>query len=72
MVEIGNRASFGQIRLSIFRLRDQLGVWNLYGDGSVQLLVTTEIHKAKATLAQQLLYPAATNPIRLLRPQLHR
>ena len=63
MIEIGDRASFGEIRLCIFRLRDQLGVRNLDGNGPVQLLILGQIDKAEAAFAEHLLDAVATDPL---------
>ena len=64
MVEIGDRAGLGQIRLGIFGLRDQLGVRHLDGDRPVQLLVVGQIDQAEAAFAQDLLDAVATDPLR--------
>ena len=66
MVEIGDRASLGQIRFRIFGLRDQAGVRHLDGDGPVQLLIVSEIDKAEAPLAQHFLDAVATDPLGML------
>ena len=52
MIEIGDRASLGQIRLGIFGLRDQLGVRHLDGDQPIQLLVVSQIDETEAPFAQ--------------------
>ena len=64
MVEIGDRAGLGQIRLGIFGLRDQPGVRHLDGDGPVQLLILGQIDEAEAPFAQHFLDPVATDPLR--------
>jgi hypothetical protein len=61
MIEIGDRASLGQIRLGIFGFGDQFGVRHLDGDQPIQLLVVGQLDKAKATFAQYLLDAIATN-----------
>ena len=61
MIEIGDRASFGEIGLGIFRLRDQLGVRDLDGNGPVQLLILGQIDKAEAAFAEDLLDAVATD-----------
>ncbi len=61
MIEIGDRASLGQIRFGIFGLRDQLGVRHLDGDEPIQLLVVGQIDEAEAPFAQHFLDAVATN-----------
>ena len=61
MIEIGNRASFGEICLGIFGLRDQLGVGNLDGNQPIQLLVVGHIDEAKAAFAQHFFDAIAAN-----------
>ena len=63
MVEIGDHSSLGQIRFRILGLRDQPGVRHVDGDGPVQLLILSEIDKAKAPLAEHFLNAVATDPL---------
>ncbi len=63
MIEIGDRASLGQIRLGIFGLRDQFGVRHLDGDRPIQLLVLGQIDETEAPFAQHLLDAVATDPL---------
>lgn len=52
MIEIGDRASLGQICRSIFRFGDQLGMRHLDGNQPIQLLVMSQIDETKAAFTQ--------------------
>jgi hypothetical protein len=64
MIKVGDGAGFGEIRVGIFRLRDQLGVRHLDGHVPVQLLILSQIDKAEAPVSQDVLDPVATDPLR--------
>ncbi len=64
MIEIGDGAGFGEIRLGIFGLRDQPGVRHLDGDRPVQLLILRQIDEAEAPFAEQLFDPVTPDPPR--------
>ncbi len=66
MIEIGDRASLGQIRLGIFGFRDQSGVRHLDGDQPIQLFIVGQIHQPKAAFTEHSFDPVATDTPRML------
>ena len=61
MIETCDRASLGQVRLGIFRLRDQFGMRHLNGDVAIQLLIVRQIDEPEAPFAQHLLDAVTTD-----------
>ena len=61
VVQIGNRAGLGQIRLGVFRLGDQSGVRHLDGDTAIQLVVVSKIDQPEPAFAQQLFDAVASD-----------
>ena len=66
VVEIGDRAGFGQVRLGVLRAKNERGMRHLDGDGPVQLLVVGQIDQSETALAQEPFHPVAADPFRLL------
>lgn len=66
MIEIGNRASLGEIRLGIFGFGDQYGMGHLDGDLPIQLFIVGKIHQPKAAFTEHSLYPVASDTPRML------
>ena len=52
VIEVGNRASFGQIRLGILGFRDQLGVGYLDGDQPSERPLARQIHAGRRPLPE--------------------
>ena len=67
VIEVGDRAGFGQVGFGVFGTGHQLAVRNFNGDEPLQLLVISQIDEAEATLSEYPFNPIATNDFRRLR-----
>ncbi len=64
MIEVGDRAGFGQVGFGIFESIHQFAMWHLDGHRAAQLVVLGQIHQAEPALAQYAFDPVATDAFR--------
>ncbi len=66
VVQTGQNAGLGQVRLDVFRPRNPLPVRHLDGDRAMQLVIVGQVDLPEPASAQELLRPVAANLLRQL------